>query len=63
MFNERLKEAIISRGMNQRKFAMDFGVSEQTLSKWIRGERCPHIDVVVQICDYFDVSADWLLGR
>ena len=49
--------------LNQRKVAEDLGVSQALLSHYENGLREPRLDFVAKVCDYYDVSADYLLGR
>lgn len=64
MFKIRLKALRESRGMTQRDFATDFGVSKGTVGMWESGAREPRtIDEINRIADYFGVSSDYLLGR
>lgn len=64
MFRIRLKSLRESRGMTQRDFATDFGVSKGTIGMWESGAREPKtLDELNRIADYFGVSVDYLLGR
>lgn len=64
MFKIRLKELRESKGMTQRDFAAEFGVSKGTVGMWESGAREPKtIDEINRIADYFGVSTDYLLGR
>lgn len=51
------------RGLSQRKVAKDLGISQALLSHYENGIREPGLAFVVKACDYFHVSADYLLGR
>lgn len=64
MFKIRLKELRESKGMTQRDFAIDFGVSKGTVGMWESGAREPKtLSEFNRIADYFGVSSDYLLGR
>lgn len=64
MFKIRLKELRESKGMTQRDFAAEFGVSKGTVGMWESGAREPRtIDEINRIANYFGVSTDYLLGR
>ncbi len=52
-----------SRGLSQREVAAGLGVSQALLSHYETGAREPGLDFVARICDYYDVTADYLLGR
>lgn len=51
------------RGASQRKVANDLGVSQALLSHYENGIREPKLDFIVRVCGYYDVSADYILGR
>ena len=51
------------RGISQRTAAADLGISQALLSHYEKGVREPGLAFVVKVCDYYHVSADFLLGR
>ena len=51
------------RGLSQRKVAADLQISQALLSHYENGAREPGLDFVCRACDYYEVSADYLLGR
>lgn len=51
------------RGVSQRMAAADLGVSQALLSHYENGIREPGLAFVVKACDYYHVSADYILGR
>lgn len=51
------------RGVSQRTAAGDLGVSQALLSHYENGVREPGLAFVVKACDYYHVSADFILGR
>jgi transcriptional regulator with XRE-family HTH domain len=51
------------RGLTQRKAASELRISQALLSHYENGIREPGLDFVVRACDYYGVSADFLLGR
>ena len=51
------------RGVSQRMAAADLGVSQALLSHYENGIREPGLAFVVKACDYYHVSADYMLGR
>lgn len=62
VFKERLLELIKERKINQRELAEGIGISKQTISFYVNGKRLPDIDIFSDLCEYFEVSADYLLG-
>ena len=51
------------KGISQRKAAAELGISQALLSHYENGIREPGLNFVAKACDYYHVSADYLLGR
>lgn len=51
------------KGISQRKAAAALGISQALLSHYENGIREPGLSFVAKACDYYHVSADYLLGR
>lgn len=51
------------KGISQRSAAKDLGISQALLSHYENGIREPGLAFVVRACNYYGVSADFLLGR
>lgn len=52
-----------SNGLSQRKVASDLNISQALLSHYENGAREPGLSFVCRVCDYYHVSADYLLCR
>jgi transcriptional regulator with XRE-family HTH domain len=62
-FSVNISKLRKERGLNQRKAASELKISQALLSHYENGIREPGLDFVVRACDYYGVSADFLLGR
>lgn len=51
------------RNKKRQEVADDLGISRASLEYYEKGKRKPDIDVLAKLADYYDVSADYLLGR
>ncbi|MCI8477625.1 MAG: helix-turn-helix transcriptional regulator [Oscillospiraceae bacterium] len=51
------------KGISQRAAAKELGISQALLSHYENGIREPGLKFVIHACDYYNVSADFLLGR
>lgn len=51
------------KGISQRKAAAELGISQALLSHYENGIREPGLAFVSRACDFYHVSADYLLGR
>ncbi|MBR1457317.1 MAG: helix-turn-helix transcriptional regulator [Oscillospiraceae bacterium] len=52
-----------ARSISQRQAAGDLGISQALLSHYETGAREPGLNFVCRACDYYGVTADYLLGR
>lgn len=62
-FNERLLELRRQRDLSQAELAQYVGVNKQTISQYERGVRRPDLDTLSILCDFFNVSSDYILGK
>ena len=62
-FANKLKEIRLKNKITLRTLAKALNVNFSTISRWENGEITPSINYLILLCDYFDVSADYLLGR
>ena len=62
-FPEILSALRRERQINQRTAARELGISQALLSHYENGAREPGLGFVCRACDYYGVSADYLLGR
>ena len=62
-FAQILSELRRTAGLSQRKAAADLNISQALLSHYENGAREPGLDFVCRACEYYGVSADYLLGR
>lgn len=62
-FSGILSELRKKQGISQRKAASDLNISQALLSHYENGVREPGLPFVCRACDYYNVSADYILGR
>ena len=62
-FSHTMSELRKERGISQRKAAADLRISQALLSHYENGAREPGLEFVCRACDYYEVTADYLLGR
>ncbi len=60
IIGERMKE--LRGAMSQRQAAACVGIKPQNWNVYENGQSIPGANIVIKMCDYFNVSADWLLG-
>ena len=62
-FPETLSALRRDMNISQRKAAADLNISQALLSHYENGAREPGLGFVCRACDYYGVSADYLLCR
>ncbi len=62
-FCQRLAALRRARNVSQRTAAAELGISQALLSHYENGAREPGLSFVCRACDYYEVTADYLLGR
>jgi len=60
-FAKNLETLIKEKGMTQKGFAKNFGVSKNQVHYWIKGKAEPDLEMLTRIARYFEVSTDYLL--
>lgn len=58
----RLREAIKTSGLSQTEIAKRLGITQSTVSKYLRINKYPSLDTFANLCAILDVSADDILG-
>lgn len=61
-FSKRLTLLRKERGITQKQAAQDLGVSQALLSHYEKGIRECGLEFVARACEYYRVSADYMLG-
>lgn len=62
-FGRNLKKLRTERGLTQTELAAVLDISRPSIAHYERGTREPSFTVLNLLCDFFDISADALLGR
>lgn len=62
-FSQTMSALRRERGLSQRAAAADLRISQALLSHYENGAREPGLDFLCRACEYYGVSADYLLGR
>ncbi len=61
-FSDRLKEQRLEKGVFQKDVAKEIGVTLGAYAHYENGIREPEYAILVKLCKYYNVSADYLLG-
>lgn len=58
----RIRELRTNMSLSQEQLADKLGVTKQAVSQMERGVRKPSMEMLDALCDFFNVSADYLRG-
>lgn len=61
-YNERLREVREDLDITQKEAAEAIGIRQQQLSKYETGEQEMTVNKLKDLCKYYRVSADYILG-
>lgn len=62
MFNEKLKELRIEKGLSQAELAKELGYTQAIISFWEKGVHEPTESAIRETANFFGVTCDYLLG-
>ncbi|TDM48257.1 XRE family transcriptional regulator [Macrococcoides goetzii] len=55
ILSKNLQELMHKRGIDQLDLAKEIGVSQSSISQWIKGNKYPRIDKIQLLADFFNV--------
>ena len=58
----RLKDLRVAKALTQKQVAQAVGINERTFRRYEAGDMEPSASTIVKLVDFFDVSADYLIG-
>jgi transcriptional regulator with XRE-family HTH domain len=61
-FGVRLKALRKDKNMTQVELARRLGLTKGSISGYEKASKLPSVEVLVQLCQIFEVSSDYLLG-
>lgn len=62
IFASRVKKARNDIGFTQREVEKETGISQSKLAKLETGKLEPDLETLGILCEFYNISADWLLG-
>ena len=63
LFKDIFIQLLQDNDITAYKLSKVLGISEAVISQWKSGRQLPKYDSINLLCDYFNVSPDYLLGR
>ncbi len=61
-FGEKIKDLRLSKGLTQKQLAKELEQAQSTIFYWEQNKQEPNISSLKKLCEFFDVSADFLIG-
>ena len=61
-FGEKLKELRAEKGLTQKQLAEQIDSAQSAIYYWESNKQEPTISALKKLCQFFNVSADYLLG-
>jgi len=62
-FAENLNEYLDSHDISNYRIYKDTGLSDSLIGYWRKGQKQPTLENLVILCDYLNVSIDYLVGN
>ncbi len=63
MYGIRIKDLRKENNLTQKQLAEILQVDFRTVSFWETERFEPNIEQIIKLCNYFNVSADYIIGR
>ena len=63
ILGSRISELLTKNGMSQRELADEVGVTEVSMSRYIRGDRTPKGPIIANIAKALHTTSDYLLDH
>ena len=60
--NNRIRQLRKQKNLTMKQLGEVLGLAESTISQYETGKREPDIGTILKICEYFNVTLDYLLG-
>ena len=60
---KNIAEAISHSGMTQSEIARKIGVSQQTISHYVKGDKMPALDTFALLCEVLEVNPNDILSE
>lgn len=62
IYSDKIKEIRIKNNLNKKEIAEKLGISARTYAKYENGESKIPIKILIKLCLYYNISADYILG-
>ena len=59
---QKLRKARLDAGYTQNQTSEITGIPQNNICRYEKGERQPDLETLCKLIDFYQVSADWILG-
>ena len=63
VIGERIKNLRTAKNISQEELGTIIGVSKVSICGYENNKRCPNLEIIIKLANYFETSIDYLLGR
>lgn len=61
-WQEKVKELMKNQGINQKKLSQLSGITEASISRYLKNERTARLDIIINIAKALNVTTEYLLN-
>lgn len=61
-WQEKVKELMKNQGINQKKLSQLSGITEASISRYLKGERIARLDIIINFAKALNVTTEYLLN-
>lgn len=63
MFTKNFNNLLYEKNLTYTALSKELNIPQTTMSNWLNRGSKPNIEDLIKICDYFNVSLDYIMGR
>ena len=61
-WQEKVKQLMKNQGINQKKLSQLSGITEASISRYLKGERTARLDIIINFAKALNVTTEYLLN-
>ena len=61
-WQKKVKELMKNQGVNQKKLSQLSGITEASISRYLKGERTARLDIIINFAKALNVTTEYLLN-
>ena len=61
-WQEKVKQLMNNQGINQKKLSQLSGITEASISRYLKGERTARLDIIINFAKALNVTTEYLLN-